>query len=207
MAFASGSATPLAIGVSGTGSGVVSGSLGSNITIFCSTGQSSGCNATLTRGLYQTLTAVAASTSVFGGWTGDLSGQDPTNPTLTVEMDTGRNIGVEFDPVPAPPDNSGNWTWDPTANGGRGGWIWTGQGNPPSGGGNQPAGGCWHWDNIIGRGAWVHDICGGGGHPPGSTLPVEIVTSGDPNDKVGNPGVGSAQYFWDEAPKLLDLFR
>jgi hypothetical protein len=118
------------------------------------------------------------------------SGPPPDNSgnwTWDPTANGGQGAWVWTGPIPPPPDNSGNWTWDPS----RGAWVWNGSGNPPSNGGNPPPTGCWHWDAA--SGSWVSDPCGGGGQPV-SPNPIQIITSGDPNDKVGNKGAGSPQY-------------
>ncbi|HYW47675.1 MAG TPA: M12 family metallopeptidase [Bryobacteraceae bacterium] len=111
----------------------------------------------------------------------------------------GRGAWVWTGPMPPPPDNSGNWRWDPY----RGAWVWIGPGSPPLGGGNPPPTGCWHWDPTTR--SWIYDLCGGGTQPPPGS-PIQIITSGDPNDKVGNAGVGSAQYLGSEQPLNYSIY-
>lgn len=105
---------------------------------------------------------------------------------------------------PPPPDNSGCWTWSTTIPGNPllgnllTGYVWTCPGQPPAGGGAPPqsGSGCWQWYGI--EAAWVYSACGGNGGPGGPVggggFPIQIITSGDPNDKVGSPGVGASHY-------------
>jgi Bacterial Ig-like domain (group 3)/Divergent InlB B-repeat domain len=209
----------LSVNTSGTGSGLVLSAIGSNPIINCISGSSTLCSASLTRGINLVLNALPDDMSVFNGWTGDLSGQEPTNPTLLLQMKADTNITAEFDPVPPPPPgNDGCWKWVPTL-GGLGGYEWTCTGPPPSGGGAQPLEGCWHWDSSAGvHGAWIRDICGGGCGlnlttglpivtcPPGGGFAGQIITPGDPNDKGGTQGAGPKQYVSAETPLVYPIF-
>jgi hypothetical protein len=158
------------------------------------------------------LQASAAGNSVFDGWKGDVDNQDPTDPTLSIIVISNKFITVSFDTRPDPPTNPppgaagpGHWDWDPTANGGRGAWVWildpNGTCSRSSDGGKKPALGCWEWDPGLGScGGWDYFTCGGRCVASGLTacnpvgLPVSIGVSGDPNDKIGPHGIASARY-------------
>ena len=221
VAFPGYSGANLSITFTGTGAGTVTNAA-PGMPLACATGAP--CSYLLTQGMMLNLTAKpAAGTAVFVGWSGDYSSPDQTLQLLSLGANT--KLTAEFS---GPPDNSGNWTWDPTANGGKGGWVWTGPippppdnsgnwtwdptrgawvwtgpGSPPPGG-NPPPSGCWHWDAT--SGAWVYDLCGGGTPPPVSGPPIQIITSGDPNDKVGNTGVGPAQYVAGGQPTNYSIY-
>ncbi len=136
--------------------------------------------------------------SIFAGWT-DV---DSSNDLLaTIELDQDASVTAEFDSRGDPPDGSG--CWSPTATG----WMWNCPGPPPLNGGNpqSPNGHCWQWNAQAL--SWVAIQCGGGcvksnGKPSalnfGTCNPtgtyVEIIVSGDPNDKAGSQGVGQSQY-------------
>lgn len=214
VAFPTSAATRLIVDSTvGTGKGVVTSSTGpNNIIILCASGVQEGCSATLTRGIKVTLTAVPDPNSIFAGWTG-LDSDDSSNSlaaTIMVNMD--KTIQAEFEDRSDPPDDSG--CWSPTATG----WHWTCRTHPPPGGGPRPSKGCWQWDPQTL--SWVATPCGGGcvtasgqlapqraahlvagtsgGLNFGSCNPtgtnVEIIVSGDPNDKAGSQGVGQSQY-------------
>lgn len=141
------------------------------------------------RGAIVNVLATPDANSVFSGWVG-VDSQDVDSGFIQTLADRNTAVVAYFDPIPPPPPGC-CWTWDPTANGGRGGWVWTGPGSPPPGGGTRPPTGCWHWDAS--SKTWFRDICRSPGGPV-YNLPVQIITSGDPNDKVGSPGIGSAHY-------------
>jgi hypothetical protein len=83
--------------------------------------------------------------------------------------------------------------------------VWTCPGPAPPGGGSNPQPGCWHWDPTFGPGAWIFDGCPTNS-PPGSGSPIQIITSGDPNDKLGNTGIGPQQYLAAGQPTNYSIY-
>jgi len=153
------------------------------------------CSLLLTTFIHANLSAVPDANSVFARWEGIDSSRDAVNGTSTfVLVDTDRTISAVFDPLPsAPPGNPGCWIAAST------GWNWNCTTAPPPGGGTPPTQGCWHWDPKAGSaGGWVYDTCGGNPPKRKPNPPIGIVgtinRSGDPNDKQGAQGAGSARY-------------
>lgn len=180
------------------------------------------CEIQFTRGINIDLTATADPNSIFNLWTGLTSSTDTVNGTLaTVFADGTRSISATFDPLDAgggnggaPPLPSGSgpgaWAWDPTLNGGLGGWAWTGSTTPPKG--IAPRGCGWRWDPTVGHGAWLHTIClpcrqfGFSACVSGGTLNETTVTSRDPNEKLGLHGAGAGGYLSGSQPLRYSIF-
>ena len=137
-------------------------------------------------------------------------------PVMVSEGTVFSTINVTID-MPDPPDSrtcdvTGPpcWMWDPSGGNGDGAWIWnpgqpTSNPNPPgpapapgqcagNSAQNVPPTGCWVWDPTAnnGAGAWIFIRPQGGGTT--TSWPVTPVSSVDPNDIFGLPGVGSARY-------------
>jgi len=194
VAFPGSSFTNLQIVRTGTGSGSVISDIGG---INCSP-SSSACSAVLTRGISASLTATPDSVSVFAGWTGAVP---PDASTAAVFLDQTKTPTVEFDQQPPPPPGQGMcWTWISTL-----GYAWNGTcGNTPQRGGTQPPQGCWHWDATVNplnlspsqAGAWIFDpYCNNPINKLYLTgLNAIVLSSNDPNDKVGSNGSGSQRY-------------
>lgn len=217
IVFPTNSITTVNTILGGSGTGIITSDFG-----FISCGVT--CSAQFTRGLNLNLTALADSQlptgtpsgSIFNSWSGlnvttdlpsgamatiyaDLSPMDPPIRTITANFDPLSGGGGGPPPPPPPGSGPGSWVWDPTLNGGMGGWVW--HGNPlPTNAAGPPPTGCWSWNSTIGGGAWIHQVClpcaqidlsncipGGGGT-------ITTLTSGDPNEKAGLHGVGTAHY-------------
>jgi hypothetical protein len=133
-------------------------------------------------------------------------------------------IEVDLPPTPGgapqcvsglPVPQGGCWQWTPGLGGASGGWVWVAGStnpNPPGGSGSPPPGqcagnsalnvpqsGCWVWVPNGSGGAWVF-VPAKGGPTTTTTWPVTPVTSVDPNDIFGIPGVGSARFSTNASP-------
>jgi hypothetical protein len=133
-------------------------------------------------------------------------------------------IEVDLPPTPgggaqciegAPVPSTGCWQWTPGAGGALGGWVWvpgSSSPSPPEGGGAPPPGqcddnsalnvlqsGCWVWVPNGTGGAWIFIPPQGGGGTT-TTWPVTPVSSYDPNDITGLPGIGTARYLTNSSP-------
>jgi hypothetical protein len=194
----------------GQGGGSISSAPGGIACGTPSAGGGANCMAQFTRGMNVNLAAVPDSLSIFDNWTGLDSTTDAVNgANATIYADGQRYITVTFDPLtgggggppPPPPTGSGpgSWVWNPTLNGGLGGWVWIGATPLPTSGAPPPTW-CWSWNPTIGGGAWIHQIClpctqfSVSNCIPGGGTTVTTLTSGDPNEKSGPHGIGSARY-------------
>jgi hypothetical protein len=127
-------------------------------------------------------------------------------------------VAVQVVRPPQPPvAPGGTWVWDTTANGGTGAWLWQPNISQPPGSNQNPpspppapgacpsnasiAGPCWIWDPNAnnGMGAWIFIPHQGGGSTT-ATWPVTPVSSYDPNDITGLPGVGNARHLTNTSP-------
>lgn len=153
-----------------------------------------------TRGLTAYLTAEPSPQSLFDGWTGvDTSDRLAASATLL----TDRTVTATFVEDVPPPTNRACWTRTLV------GWVWSCPQRPPTGGGQPPPNGCWHWDpNAATQGAWILDDCGGKKWPTGpiTSVGVEIVAPNDPNEKVGSQGAGASHFVARDQPLKYSIY-
>jgi hypothetical protein len=93
----------ISVSKSGTGSGTVSG-----VNVYGSLNCGSSCTATLLGGSTVTLTATAATSSVFASWGGDCS--SATGTVCSLLMNGVKSVGVVFNLTSSTPASTGNGT-------------------------------------------------------------------------------------------------
>lgn len=119
--------------------------------------------------------------------------------------------------------NPACWSWLSAAGGSKFvGWYWTCDGTPDKTKEPRTKGVCWEWRDNMGNGrpgfAAVEcpEVCKpeafkekAGNETctsPDSSMEVEIITSADPNDKVGAPGVSALRFIQELEPQRYMIF-